>query len=234
MSNGERYLIISDLQIPFEHKDALSFCKYVKKWFQIPDENCYCVGDETDGYYLSKFPKSPDRLHSATSEIQETRDKIALWASEFPILKIAESNHKLRLVRRAVDSYLPQFVLRKYEEIIGSTDGWKWADEWLVKAARRHFTIRHGMEYSGRYAGHQALQLGGGMSTVFGHLHTVGGVTYQRAVGFDAWAMAVGCLIDEKSYAFAYGQYQKMKPALGVGVVLGGGTLPIWIPLNSR
>ena len=41
-------LIISDLQIPFENKKSLEFCVYLKKHFGVADENCFCVGDETN------------------------------------------------------------------------------------------------------------------------------------------------------------------------------------------
>ena len=37
--SGENYLIISDLQIPFENKQALDFVKYLKKHYKIKDEN---------------------------------------------------------------------------------------------------------------------------------------------------------------------------------------------------
>jgi hypothetical protein len=63
MSAGN-YLIISDLQIPFEHNDALKFCFHLKHHYKIPDENILNVGDELDQYWGGLWDKSPEAAHT--------------------------------------------------------------------------------------------------------------------------------------------------------------------------
>jgi hypothetical protein len=43
---------------------------------------------------------------------------------------------------------------------------------------------------------------------------------------FRVFGMQVGCGIDHESYAMAYAKYGK-KPAIGCGVVLNNGKLPV-------
>lgn len=66
---------------------------------------------------------------------------------------------------------------------------------------------------------------------VQGHLHTQLYAEYAVGANFIVFGMQVGCGIDIKSYAMAYGKHYK-KPAIGCGVVLNKGTLPIAIPMK--
>lgn len=103
-------MVIPDLQIPFEAKNALSFATQVKKHYGIKDENCLCVGDELDSFYGSA------------------------------------------------------------------------------------------------------------------------GIAYIRTKTQNLWGFNVGSLIDPDAYAFHYSKYSRFKANLGIGVIAGGGTTPIWIP----
>jgi hypothetical protein len=57
VDESKPFLVIPDLQIPFENQNALAFCKYLKRHYQVPDCNVLNVGDETDSYHGGSWPK---------------------------------------------------------------------------------------------------------------------------------------------------------------------------------
>lgn len=229
MTNQDAYLVISDLQIPFEAEKALPFCAYIKKHFKIPDDNCLNVGDETDNLHGGLYPKDPNGIHSPVSELNVTKQKLKEWYSVFPKMKLAISNHGLRWVRKATAAEIPSQMMRSYEEIISAPKGWRWKDEWVFKEVKRPFRMVHGMGYSGMN-GARTAALDAGMSTLIGHLHSHAGISYIRTGAQNLWGFNTGCLIDVESYAFNYGKENRWKPCLGVGLVLDSGKRPVWIP----
>lgn len=226
----DRFLFISDLQIPFEAKHALKFCQAVQKEFRIPKENVFNVGDEIDQYFGSAYQKDPNGWYTASSELSATRDKLRAWYKAFPDMRLAVSNHGLRWAKKAFDAEIPSQMLRPYQELIEAPAGWKWREEWLVKA-KHPFRVIHGMGYSGQ-SGTKNAAIDSGMSTVMGHLHSFAGVWPIRTGGLKIWALNTGCLIDEEAYAFQYGKYSRNRPVLGVGVVLDSGLTPLFIPFE--
>lgn len=223
-----RHLIISDLQIPFEAKNALAFCIYLKRHYKIPDENVYCVGDEVDQYFGSQYKKDPNALLNPLSEIQITIEKMRKWYKAFPKMKLAISNHGMRWAKKASDAEIPSQMVRAYQEVIQAPKGWVWRSEWVVKGIHP-FRVIHGLGYSG-HQGHRTAAIDSGMSTVIGHLHSNAGISVIRTSKMAIWGMNSGCLIDLDSFAFSYGQDSRFKPCLGTSVVLDGGKTPIWIP----
>ena len=177
-SNHQRWLVISDLQIPFEHEGALAFCHQLKQDFKIPQDNILCVGDEVDQYFGSLYRHDPDALHSPCTEIMETRDKIKQWSSKFPKVKFAVSNHGLRWAKKAFDAQIPSQMIKPYQEIIGAPKGWVWKYSWKIKA-KYPFQMIHGTGYSGHTA-HRLAAMDAGMSTVIGHLHSHAGISHVK------------------------------------------------------
>lgn len=230
---SNNYLVISDLQIPFEHEQALSFCRYLQKEFKIPKENILCVGDELDQLFGSHYQKNPDIHLSALEEIEISKKKLKDWYGAFPMMRVAISNHGLRWLKKALMAEIPSQIIRPYKEIIDAPVDWKWKDEWVIKAERETFRMIHGMGYCGQAAAKNAA-LDSGMSTVIGHIHSFGGITYHRTMGRNKmiWAANSGCLIDETALAFQYGKYSRNKPTLGCIVILDGGRTPLFIPFE--
>ena len=93
------YLIIPDLQVPFEHKNALKFCKQIQKEFNIPKEGIISVGDEVDNYWGGTYGKDPDSLFGPAGELILCKKKLQPWFDAFPIMKLAKSNHGSRWIR---------------------------------------------------------------------------------------------------------------------------------------
>jgi hypothetical protein len=225
---SDNYLLQSDLQIPYEAPKALEFCLYVKKFFKIPDENCLNLGDEIDSFHGGGYPKGADYDTTPKQELDIARDKLKLWYDAFPKMRVCISNHGLRWVRKAYHAEIPSQLIRDYKEIINAPRYWHWADKWIIKT-KHPFAITHGMGYSGK-DGHRNAAIDFGMSTAIGHLHANAGISYIRTETQKIWAFNTGCLIDVNSFAFKYGQYNRLKPALGIGVVINNGSTPIWIP----
>lgn len=226
----DRYLVISDLQMPFEHEKALQFCTYLRKHFSIPLENIYNVGDETDQYWGSMWKKDINAHHTALSEIQETKDLMRPWFEEFPIMHLCESNHGMRWKRKALESDIPAILMRRYEEVLGCPSSWVWMKHWKVYT-KRPFLVEHGDDWGGQHP-HVAAALHNGMSTIMGHHHSLAGIEFIKTNGLDIWGCVSGSLIDFKKYAFNYARQYKKKPQIGAAVILNDGALPIWIPLE--
>ena len=223
--------IISDVQEPYGAHRAIDFCKYVARHHNIPPQNWYNVGDETDSFWGSLYPKSPEALHTIKGERESCLIRMNEWYQAFPQMRVAISNHGLRWARKAAAAEIPAEFLRSYEELIQAPKTWRWQYEWIVPT-KHPFKIIHGMEYSGANATRQMV-FDYGMSVAHGHLHSNAQVVYirtGRGHGLNAWGMNVGCLIDTEAYAFDYDKKNRMKPCLGIGVVFNKGSTPVWLP----
>lgn len=233
----DRWMITSDEQIPFEHKDALDFQIRVKRHFGIPDENQLHVGDETDQALAGMYDPDPDGDLTANQEYQQSLDALQLRYLAFPRMKVAISNHGVRWQKRAFKSGIPSFVMRSYENMIEAPDGWKWQKKWLIRA-KHPFVVEHGDRFGGQTP-HVQAAMANGLSTVIGHHHSIAGIEHIRTQdyhpefnsGFDIWGASTGALIDFDRFAFKYAQSAKKKPKLGLIVVLDDGKWPIWVPL---
>jgi len=227
----DRYLFISDLQIPFEAANALKFVQAVAKDFNIPTNtqgSIYNVGDEVDHYFGGQWAKSIDGHHTALSEIETTKDRLKAWYQAFPFMRLAVSNHGLRWARKAFEAEIPSQMLIPYQKIINAPKTWVWRDRWDI-FCKHPIQMIHGMGYSGQN-GHRNAAIDAGMNTVIGHLHSHAGISYIKTGGRQIWGFNTGCLIDEHAYAFEYGKHNRQKPVLGVGVVVDSGLTPIFIP----
>jgi hypothetical protein len=226
----KNYLIIGDLQIPYQHQKALEFCRYLKKHYKIADDCIYNVGDETDCYWGSLYPKNPNSIHTAKTELEAARDILKQWYSAFPKVKLAYSNHGLRWVKKATHAEIPSEMLREYREILRAPMGWQWAEQWIVHD-KHGFKVVHGHRYSGLSATRNML-IDSAMSVAHGHYHsgaqTVWLNTHDKGL---MWACNVGSLIDVEQVAFDYEKKNRFKPILSSAVILDHGRVPIIHPL---
>jgi hypothetical protein len=230
MDIDKPFLILSDDQKPYQAHRSLEFCFYAKKHYGIPDENVIHVGDEIDSFHGGMYPKGADYPHTPREEIKIVRDMLKEWGAVFPKMKLCISNHGTRWIKKASNAELPSDVLRSYQEIFETPEGWKWQEEWRVHT-KSPFRVIHGCGYSGK-DGHRNAAIDGGISTCIGHLHSHAGICYLRTQGLKIWGFNVGSLIDVEAYAFNYGKYNRMKPCLGIGVVLDQGRTPLWLPYD--
>jgi hypothetical protein len=216
-----RVLAIPDLQYPFAHPDHLEFLKAVKKKFK--PTHVVCLGDEVDFHALSQHDHDPDG-YSPGHELDKALEDMKRLYDVFPKVMAVTSNHTERPLRRAFKFGIPRAFLRSYHEFLKAPKGWEWRDQWKVDNVR----YLHGEGWSGRNGAINAAE-NAATSTVIGHLHSHAGIQYSANSERLIFGFNVGCLIDYKAYAFAYGKFCKNKPILGAGIIENG--VPQFIPM---
>lgn len=207
-------LAIPDLHIPYQNPDAFDFLSDVAaKW---KPTKIVCLGDEADFHGLSFHPKHPN-LKSAGDEHEALIVGMKALYKLFPKVQVCTSNHTSRPFRVAFNAGLPSLFIRDYREFMQAPKGWAWSDRIIIDDV----VYEHGEGVSGRNAAWQAMS-DNKMSTVIGHIHSFGGVTYSKSPFRQTFAMNAGCLINPTSLAFAYGNKYRNKATLGCGIVVEG------------
>lgn len=222
--NDLNVLVIPDMQIPFEHPDALAFVSAVRA--EIQPDVVVNVGDEVDQMALSRFDPDPE-ADGAGPELRKAIRQLQPWYEEFPEMLVCESNHTARVYKQAFLAGIPEAYLRTVPEWLEAPEGWQWASSFIIGNVK----YEHGDAQGGMYAARN-LALRNRRSTVIGHHHSHGGVFYISNDDETIFAMNVGCLIDMNSIAFRYAKMAAYKPTLGCGVVLRG--VPYFIPMLTN
>lgn len=226
-TNKEKVLVIPDLQIPYEHKDALRFVQTVHDEI-VPDATrIVCIGDEVDQHALSRFDPDPD-ADGAGPELLLAVRRLRRWYDAFPEVDVCMSNHTRRVYKKAFHAGIPEAYLRPVNEWIEAPEGWIWHEREVVVGGVRY---EHGDAQGGMYAA-RTLAVRNRQSTVIGHHHSHGGINYIANDDELIFGMNAGCLIDIRSPAFKYAKLAAFKPTLGCGVVING--VPYWIPMLTR
>ena len=221
-------ILVPDLHTPFEHKDALAFICAVRDEYKT--QQAISVGDELN-FGASSFHDADPDGPSPGDELSMSIKKLADWRSEFPVLRLARSNHGDMLARKMFANGLPSAALRDYAEIY-KTPKWKWSDEIIESMRGVNLVVRHSFGSNLR----SALNRVGDCCIAAGHHHSVFGVVYRRNLNYTQWALATGCLIDPQSTAFKYNKSDLDRPMLGCGVVVDGQAIPVpmWLKPNGR
>jgi len=216
---------ISDLQIPFEHRDAFDFIAHVYKTFVQKGDDVTVVnmGDEVDQHTLGKFTSDPAG-RSGGDELEESKDRLKIWFKTYPVTSLCISNHTWRVYKKAFDAGIPEAFLKKINEVYEAPDGWRWKQRWMIDG----IVYEHGEEVSGMNAALNAA-IHNRKPTVIGHQHSYGGVIYLSSFHDYIFGMNTGCLIDIDKYAFRYAVKHRRKPTLGTGVLIDN--IPFFVPM---
>ena len=129
--------------------------------------------------------------------------------------------------RKGKTAGLPKRAFRDFRAIWNLPVYWK--DVFEIELY--NVLYKHGLGFSGQLA-HLHAAFSARQSTVIGHLHSVAGVDWIANSRDCVFGMSVGCGIDRRSYAFAYGKDFKKKPILGAGVILDKGRYAQFIPMQ--
>ena len=216
-------LVIPDLHQPFTHRDFLEFCKETEKRYKC--QRVVSTGDIVDCHSTSFHKPDPSGM-SAGAELEASIIELRPWKKAFPRMDIAWGNHDAIIRRKAHEHGLPKAYFKSFSEAYELPKAWRFDWEFTYG----NWRLRHGTGTSGHDAAFKQA-IGGRISTVQGHLHSSAGVKYHASSKDILWGMQVGCGIDRKSYAFAYGRDFKDKPILGCGVVLDNGRVPLFEPM---
>ncbi len=210
-----KVLVISDLQLPFQHPDALKFLTELKKKYN-PDR-VVCIGDFFDQHALSDYDSDPDGF-SAGHELEAAKKAAKDFYKLFPKVDILESNHDVRIYKKAVKSGIPKSYLKDYHEWMELPKGWKMH----ARVDIDDVAYVHGHQIKSSASITNTALRSFLKSVVFGHWHTKFEVSTYSTHEKLLHGMCVGSLIDAKAYAFRYQRLEAARPIIGTGVVTNG------------
>jgi len=216
-------LVIPDQHIPYHHPDMLAFLAAVKKAFPI--DLVVNLGDEVDHHALS-FHDSDPNLDSAGKELEKSLPVLAELHKLYPQQLVCSSNHGSLAFRKAKAHGIPVQYLKSYRDVLfpkGGAPGWSWAEVWRINTPLGLVQFQHQSSNPTADAAHNRCNL------MVGHNHGRYGVDYAASSDFLYWGATSGCLIDNDSYAFAYGRLSKNKPIIGCTLIMQG--RPVLVPM---
>lgn len=213
--DNSRVLFISDMHIPYHHKDTIPFLKMLKDRYS--PTRVICLGDELDKHALSFHDSDPD-LMSAGDELRAALPVIAELYEMFPIMDLIDSNHGSMVFRKAKHHGIPRHYLKSYNDVLQVGDGWKWHyDLTLELPDGQQVYVHHGKSAEAIKTS-QAMS----MSHVCGHFHESFGVKYWANPNNLFFSMNSGCMIDDDSYAYTYNNTNLKRPIIGTSLIIDG------------
>ena len=215
--SGKNVLVIGDLHEPFCLDNYLEHC--VETYNKYKCDEVVFIGDIIDNHASSYHETDPDG-HSAGQELKMAIQRIKEWYKAFPKATVIIGNHDRLIMRKAYSSGLSKLWIKDYAEVLG-TPGWNFTESIEIDDV----LYIHGEGGTARARVRRDLQ-----SIVQGHLHSQAYIDWCVGAKFKLFGMQIGCGIDHKSYAMAYGK-EGPKPAIACGVVLQG-EVPINIMMN--
>ena len=222
--NSKNVGIIGDTHEPFCHPDYRNFCYETFNRFGVTE--IIHIGDECDNAALS-YHESQLEMPNAINEAEKAQRAMEKWYATFPEVKVCVGNHSALPFRQATTAGIPKRFLKTYEEIWNAPKGWEWRMDWEID----NVLYTHGTGSSG-VSGARNRAIANRQSTVIGHSHSFGGVSYMASRNDIIFGMNVGCGIDVDHIAFSYGKHFPKKPTLGCGIVLDSGRTALFIPMD--
>lgn len=208
-----KVLVISDLHSPFIHKKALNHCKQIYKKYKC--NKVVFIGDIVDNAATNQWSPNPDG-QSPKDELILAINALKPWYKEFPDATVTIGNHERRVIKRTRKYSISSMWLKTLGEVL-EVPRWVFKDEVIIDNVK----YTHGDGCGSTY---QSV-LHSNKSIVFGHYHSKFEIMYLPT----KFAMCVGWLGDDTTYAFEYGRHFTRKSVLGCAVVIEG--LPVLEPL---
>lgn len=223
--NPKNVLVIGDPHEPFCKEGYLEFCREMQEKYDCG--TVIHIGDAVDNHAVSYHEKDVNGM-SAGQEFNLAKLKMKRWYHTFPNVRVCIGNHDALPFRKVFTAGLPKEWLKSYEELLEAPKTWVW------DFVHQHEGViyQHGTGLSGEMASVNAARENR-QSTVIGHLHTVCNARFLASYKDLIFGLSVGCGIDHKAYAFAYGREQTRKPVLACAVVLEG-KVPINLPMPLK
>lgn len=207
--------IIGDQHYPYHLEGYAQWCADIFDQWDV--DTVVHIGDLVDHHALS-FHDSEPMLQGVTGEMLSTREQLQEMYDLFPELTLIEGNHDLIPARQLRKLGMePSIFMKPIEEIYGMPEGWTVVNEHEIDGVLYHH-------------GHTATGVNGFRKdcetrmrcTVTGHNHSNAGISATATDDQLVWGMAVGCGVDVKHLAFAYGKHFAKKPIIACGVVIDG------------
>ena len=215
-------LVISDLHMPYEHQDTIKFLEAVKKKYK--PTLVLLTGDEVDNHSISYHDHDPD-LSSPKDELDSARKHLKPLFKLFPVADVLFSNHGNLLERKALTYGIPKEVFKTQKDILQAPEGWEWHFDIYLKLPTGYDCYFH--HSKGMNVLNNAQRMG--CSFVQGHHHESFNIAYYSTPAGLHFGMTVGCLVNQKSPAFAFAKNNSKRFILGCGVIVNG--VPSLIPM---
>jgi predicted phosphodiesterase len=208
-----RILVIGDVHEPASHPGYLQFVQDVGDWWEC--KKTVFIGDIIDHHCISFHQKDVD-ADGVSRESEMAYDGVRRWCKAFPKAEVMIGNHDERVFRLAASVNIPARFIVDYKHV-WNTPKWDWKRETEIDDV--HYF--HGTGCSGMRPAANAARASM-MSTVIGHCHSSGGVSWCCGPNKRIFGMDVGCGVDILHPAMAYGKNLIRKPVLSTGVVIDG------------
>lgn len=213
--DNSRILFISDMHIPYHHRNLIPFLKMLKEKYK--PTRVICLGDELDYHALSFHASDPD-LPSAGDELRKAMPTIKQVYELFPVMDIIDSNHGSMVYRRGKEHGVPRQLIRSYNEALQVGDGWVWHNDLTIQLPDGQWVYIHHGKTNKAIKTSQLM----GMSHVCGHYHEAFGIEYWSNPRGLYFGMNAGCLIDDKKLAFSYNKVNPKRPIIGTALIIDG------------
>lgn len=208
-----RVLVIPDLHEPVTHPGALAFCQDLLEQWRC--DTVIFIGDVVDWHGISFHARHPS-APGVKEEYGLAKERIARWVEAFPEAMVCIGNHDERPERLAASVNIPPEFIMSYQAM-WDCPKWEWASHHFIDDVY-YF---HGKKKSGMYPAANVMRKQG-MSVVMGHCHSRANIVSMTNPFRRFFAMDTGCLVDDRAYAFAYGEEATDRSTLSAGVVIDG------------
>ena len=235
----KRYLVISDLQIPYHHEAAVK--NVIKLARREKFDSVLCVGDEIDFQTISRWAEKTPLAYQQTLDQDRTATQEILWSltENAKEAHIVRSNHTDRLYNTLLKVpgmlSLPELQYAKFMDFdtLGITfhkSFYEFEKGWI---------LAHGDEGNANpNAGMTALNLARktGKSCVIGHTHRLGMSAYSEGVGSHyraLYGLEVGNLMDRKKASYL--RYGSANWQMGIAILeaVGKTLTPTLVPISK-
>jgi len=226
-SGPSRVGIIGDTHLPYELDGYLDFCQETFDRHGV--DTVVHIGDMFDNHSLS-FHDSEPMLHNVMGEYESAFERAQDWFEAFPEATLIMGNHDRIPARQLRKLGMePSIYMRPIEELFGMPPGWSVADSVVIDNVLYHHGETAGGINGFRKDAEQRMRC-----TVSGHNHSNAGISATATDDQLVWGMSVGCGVNQKHMAFAYGKNFAKKPIVACGVVIEGEPLINYMDLGSK
>jgi predicted phosphodiesterase len=236
MMTKQRYLVISDLQIPYHHEQA------VKNLIKLVNREKFDLvlntGDELDMQSQSKWAKGTHLEYEGQLDADRSLAQNILW--DLKTTDITRSNHTDRLYHTLVRGApsligLPELEYARFMDFAGL--GIRFHKKPFE--FHRGWVLVHGDEGSmNQNAGLTALGLAKkfGKSVVCGHTHRAGISAYTEGLGASyrtLWGVEAGNVMDKKKASYLKAGAANWQMSVAVIETHGDRVSTMLVPINK-
>ncbi|QDP62366.1 MAG: hypothetical protein Unbinned8472contig1000_66 [Prokaryotic dsDNA virus sp.] len=127
LEGQESFLVISDMHIPYHHKDSFKFLQAVYEFYSC--RTVLNVGDLVDHHAGSYHESEPDAMNPE-EEYAASQEYLRELEEMFPVMHISNGNHCNIPKRKLKTLGLPPSMVSDYNRLYGLSGGWNWCDEY--------------------------------------------------------------------------------------------------------